>query len=802
MPDGSKKKVMLKNHFKIVFRRLLKDKQFTFLNLFGLSAGLACTLLIYLWVADELAIDKFHEKNSRLYQVMAQHRSSEGIATIQHTPAPLADALAHEIPEVEYAAATQNSFSGKYTISVGDKNIKADGLFASEQFLNMFSFTLAEGNKEQVLTDKSSIVITTELAKKLFNTTENAIGKIIEWQHDKKLKVAGVLKEIPANSSIQFDFLLPFQLFLDANTYEKQWSSSDPNTYILLRQGANADQFNNKIRDFVKRRVSESKTSLFVRPFSEGYLHGNYENGIQSGGRIEYVRLFTIIALFILLIACINFMNLSTAKASRRLKEVGIKKVVGASRGHLIIQFMIESMLMTLLSLVIAGVLVLVLMHPFNDITGKQLSFHFDINFVLAILGITLATGVIAGSYPALYLSGFDPVTVLKGKLKGSMGELWVRRGLVIFQFSLSVIFIISVLVVYRQIEFIQSKNQGFNKDNVISFDMEGLTSANMETYLSGVGSMVMQLKSIPGVISASSMDHGSIINDFGSTSDIDWDGKSKGTTINFGNVGVNYGMIETLGMQVAEGRSFSKEKSSDSAEIIFNETAISMMGLKAPVGKTVDMWGKKRTIVGVVKDFHFQSLHEAVKPFAIRLEPKFTYRIVAKIQAAKESETIDLIRPLFQKYNSGYDFDYRFLDQDYQSQYTAEKRVATLSKYFSGLAIVISCLGLFGLSAFTAQRRQKEIGIRKAVGASVSNVTLLLSKDFLRLILIATIVAFPVAWLLMDRWLNNFVYRIHLDIDIFLIAGFTIFTIAIVTISFQSLKAAMLSPVKSLKSE
>lgn len=793
---------MLKNHFKIVLRRLVKDRQFTFLNLFGLSAGLTCTLLIYLWVADELTFDKFNDKDSRIFQVMAQQRNAQGIATIPQTPSLLADEMAREMPEVEYAAAVQNSFSGKYTLSTADKNIKAVGIFTKEHFLNIFSFNLTEGNKSQVLADKSSIVITQELAKKLFNTTENVIGKTVEWQHDKKLRVTGILKEVPANSSIQFDFLLPFQVFLDANPYEKQWNSSDPSTYVLLRPGANVDQFNNKIRDFVKRRVAESKNTLFVRPFSKGYLYGKYENGIQSGGRIEYVKLFTIIALFILIIACINFMNLSTAKASKRLKEVGIKKVVGAGRGHLIMQFMIESMLMTVLALVIAVVLVWLLMYPFNEITGKQLAFHFDFNIVLAIIGITLFTGLISGSYPALYLSGFDPVTVLKGKLRGSIGELWVRRGLVIFQFSLSVIFIISVLVVYRQIEFIQSKNQGFNKDNVASFDMEGMTPSNMEAFLSGVNSLASEIRSIPGVVSASSMDHGSIINDFGSTSDIDWDGKKKGNIINFANIGISYGMIETLGMQVAEGRSFSREKSSDSAEIIFNETAITMMGLKDPIGKVVKMWGQKRTIAGVVKDFHFQSLHEAVKPFALRLEPKFTYRIVVKIRAGKESETIDFIRTLFQKYNPGYDFDYKFLDQDYQTQYIAEKRVAVLSRYFSSLAIIISCLGLFGLSAFTAQRRQKEIGIRKAVGASVTNITLMLSKDFLRLILVAIIVAFPLAWLLMDRWLSNFVYRINWGIDIFLIAGCTVFIIAIITISFQSLKAAMVSPVTSLKAE
>lgn len=793
---------MLKNHFKIVLRYLLKDRQFTFLNLAGLSTGLACTLLIYLWVNDEVKFDKFHQKDKRLYQVMANQQSAEGLKTVQQTPSLLADALAREMPEVEFAAPSQGSFSGKQTLSVGDKHIKATGIFAGKDYFNIFSFNLSEGNRLQVLADKSSIVVTKDLAEKLFGTTQNLVGKTVQWQHDKRFTISGVIDKIPSNSSIKFDFALPFEIFLDANEYQREWSSSDPSTYLVLREGADVDRFNQKISGYIKSKLPESKTTLFVRPFSEGYLYGKYENGVQSGGRIEYVRLFSIIAIFILVIACINFMNLSTAKASRRLKEVGIKKVVGAGRGTLIFQFMIESMLMTLVSLLIAVIIVLVLLSPFNAITGKDLSIDLNLNIILLILGIVLFTGIISGSYPALYLSGFDPVTVLKGKLKGSNGELWVRKGLVVFQFVLSVIFIVAVIVVYRQIQFIQTKNQGFNKDNVISFDMEGMTSENVESFLSGVSSFVTQVRTIPGVLKASSMDHGSIIGDFGSTSDVTWDGKNPEDRVNFANIGVNYDMLETLGMQIAQGRTFSRELSSDSFEIIFNEAAIDMMGLKDPIGKKVRMWDQQRTIVGVVKNFHFESLHESVKPFALRLEPKFTYRIMAKIQGGKESETLDRIQALFQKYNPGYVFDYRFLDQDYQTQYMAEKRVGVLSRYFSGLAILISCLGLFGLATFTAQRRRKEISIRKVVGASVGNVTYLLSKEFFRLVLIAVCVAFPLAWWIMNKWLDNFVYRIDIGADVFLIAGASIILITIVTVSSQAVKAALANPVKSLRSE
>lgn len=793
---------MLKNHFKIVFRYLLKDRQFTFLNLIGLSTGLACALLIYLWVNDELQVDKFHEKDSRLFQVMANSKNAEGIVTIPQTPALLSDALAKEMPEVEYATNSQGSFSGKYTLTVGEKHIKADGLFAGKDYFNVFSWHLIEGNSSQLLTDKSSIVISRSLAMKLFNTSDNVVGKTVEWLQNKQYRVSGVIDDVPRSSSIQFDFLLPFEVFLDANPDEKQWGNSDPATYVVLKKGSNPDQFNNKIAGFIKDRVPHSTTVLFARPFSKGYLYGKYENGVQSGGRIEYVRLFSIIALFILIIACINFMNLSTAKASKRLKEVGIKKVVGASRGSLIFQYLLESMLMTFLALIIAIIIVLIAISPFNTITGKDLSLNFGANIMLSLLGITLFAGFISGSYPALYLSGFDPVTILKGKLKSSVGELWVRRGLVVFQFALSVIFIISVIVVYRQIQFIQTRNQGFNKDNIISFDMEGMTPENVESFLSKVSNFVTEVKTAPGVANASSMDHGSIIGDFGSTSDIDWEGKKPNEAINFANIGVNYDMIETLGMQIAAGRSFSRKLSSDSSEILFNEAAIQMMGLKYPVGKTVKMWGKDRRIAGVVKNFNFESLHESVKPFAIRLEPKFTYRVMVKINAGREQEAIEGVRHLFEKYNQGYVFDYKFLDNDYQVQYMAERRVAVLSRYFTGLAVLISCLGLFGLAAFTAQRRQKEMSIRKAVGATVGNVVVLLSKDFFRLVLIAVFVAFPLAWWIMNQWLSNFAYHISIRYDVFLIAGFSTIFITLITISFQAIKAALANPVSSLRSE
>ena len=779
-----------------------KNRQFTFLNLLGLSTGLACTLLILLWVNDELHFDKFHENDARLYQVMANARSSEGVTTGPQTPAPLAEGLSREMPEIQYAAATQVSFTGKYSLSAGDKSLKATGLYATKDFLQVFSFPLVAGDKSTVLRNKGSVVISRRLAESLFGTSNNVVGRMLRWQQSKTFLVSGVMDEVPSNSSLQFDFLLSMDVFLDANPDDRQWNTSDPSTYVVLKQGADAGLFNKKIAGFLKSKDKNSSSKLFIRPFSDGYLYNSYANGVVAGGRIEYVRLFFIVALVILVIASINFMNLTTAKASVRMKEVGIRKVVGASRRDLVFRYLGESLLMSFLSLLIAIGLMLLLLPAFNQITGKDLAVHFEGGMIGSVLGILLFTGLLSGSYPALYLSGFRPVAVLKGRLKNSVGELWVRRGLVVFQFTLSVVFIVTAIVVYRQIQFIQSNNKGFNKDNVISFNAEGLTQENMPTFLAGVESFLGELRDVPGVVRASSMDHGSIVGDFGTTADISWPGKSPKETVNFGNIGVNYGLIETLGMQIVEGRSFNRKLSSDSSEIIFNEAAIQAMHLQDPIGKVVHMWDKDRRIAGVVKNFHFESVHEVVKPFALRLEPLFTYRILARIQAGKEQSTLAAIQELYRQRYPGFPFDYAFLDQQYQAQYVAETRVAELSRYFTGLAILISCLGLFGLAAFTAERRFKEIGIRKVLGASAGRIVVLLSGDFLRLVGVAIILAFPLAGWVTNRWLNSFAYRVHVSGAIFVLAAASIVLITLVTISFQSIRAAIANPVNNLKAE
>ena len=787
---------MFKNHLKIAWRTLLKDKQFTFLNVLGLSAGLACTLLIYLWVNDELKFDKFNDKDGQLYQLM-EHRTTPGQSPVSDESCGLlGEVIAAQIPEVEYAAAlAPPEWFQKFTLSAGDKNIKAKGQYAGKDYFNIFSFKFLDGKKDEVLAHKNSIVISDELAKKLFNTTENIIGKDIRFQHDTDFFVSGVFEKVPYHSSQQFDFVLSFEYMKDAYPWVKVWGATGPHNFVLLKKSTNINNFNQKIAGIVTKNSGDSTRSAFAMRFSDNYLLNTFSHGSRVGGRLEYVKLFSLIAIFILVIACINFMNLSTAKASGRMKEVGIKKVVGAGRKQLIFQFLTESVMLTLLAMILAVVFVWLLLPQFNNLTGKQIQLSFDPSLVISVLGVTILTGLLAGSYPALYLSGFQPIKILKGKFQSSFAEAFSRKGLVVFQFTLSALLIVSVLVIYQQIQFIQKSNPGYNKDNIIRFNAEG-------KLLNAEDAFVAELKKIPGVVNASYTWHEMIGRNYGDYG-LSWEGKDPNEADYVEGFGSGYDFIETMGMQMASGRSYSRNYGDELSKIILNEAAVKLMHLKDPVGKTIKYSDQPRQIIGIVKDFHFESLHEPVKPCFISLEGGGVWdKIMVRIKAGQQAGTIAAIQHLYESVNPGFPFDYNFLDEAYEKQYLTETRVGVLSRYFAGLAILISCLGLFGLAAFTAQQRRKEIGIRKVVGASVNDITLMLSKDFLKLVMIAILIAFPVAWWAMNHWLQGFAYRINMGAGVFLIAGTSVILITVLTISFQAIKAAIANPVKSLRTE
>jgi predicted permease len=785
---------MFTHNLTLAYRNFKRYSGTFFINLIGLSTGLACSLFIFLWVRDELNVDKFHEKDRQLFQVMENRKTADGVKTNPHTAGLVAEALAKELPEVEYAVAGRLR-DEKKTLSVGDKSIKGTVIYASQDFFKAFSYPLVQGDKSQVLEDKNAMVISRELAMNLFNTTENVVGKTVEVQHEKQYQVSGIFEGTPAMSSVQFDFVLTFDEYKDVKPIVLDWRSNSTAAYLVLRDGTNVNRVNAKIADLIKRQTGELDRSLFLQQYSNNYLYGTYENGVQKGGRVEYVKLFSIIALFILLIACINFMNLSTAKAATRMKEVGVKKAIGASRSTLILQYLSESTVLTVLSLLLAIISAALLLPQFNIITGKQLTLHFDSELILSLLAIVLVTGLLAGSYPALYLSGFKPVMVLKGKLNPSVGDAWARKGLVVFQFTLSVIFIVSVLVVYKQIEYVQTTNLGYTKDNIVYFEMEGRVEEMQESFLS-------QVKGIPGIVNASSIGDDIVASGQNTIMALDWPGKTADEKIVFESRPVNYEMIEMLGIQMKEGRAFSRRFGADSSKIIFNETAIKAMRLQDPVGKGIKIQGMPFEIVGVVKDFHFASLHEEIKPLFFVLRPTWTHLLMVRIEAGKEKETIGKLEELYRTFNPGFVFNYQYLDQQYQAQYAAEQRVATLSRYFAGLAIVISCLGLFGLATFTAQRKRKEIGIRKILGSSETSIIYLLSGSFTKLVFTAVLIALPVSYLMAQQWLDSFAYRIPLKPWYFLAAGLLALLVAWATVGIQAVKASRIDPVRSLKEE
>jgi putative ABC transport system permease protein len=809
---------MFKNHLKIAWRNLIKDRQFTFLNVLGLSVGIACTLLIFLWVQDEWSYDRFNEKDSQLFQLMEHRRSAQGVGISDESSGLLGATLAKQMPEVEYAAAVAPpEWWQRFTLSVTDaagagatpgaatapgaatteKDIKAVGQYVGKDYFNIFSFKLLEGKKDQVLSDKNNIVLSDEMAIKLFGTTENVIGKRVRFQQDRDFAVSGIFEHVPVHSSQQFDFVLSFDYLKDVQSWVNTWQNTGPHNFVMLKPGTDTALFNKKIAAVITQNCGDTGRSAFVMRFSDNYLRNSFSHGARSGGdRITTVRMFSLIAVFILAIACINFMNLSTAKASRRMKEVGIKKVVGAGRRQLVFQFLTESLMVTVIAVLLAVGLCWLLLPAFNQLTGKQMILSIDRNLGWALIAITLFTGLLSGSYPALFLSSFKPISILKGKLPSSFAEMSARKGLVVFQFTLSVILIVSVLIVYQQIQYIRTTDPGYQKDNVIRFSSEGKIIGNEETFITG-------LKRIPGVINAAHTFNNMVGRNYGDYG-VDWDGKDPRESVYFEGFGGGYGLIETMGMQMAAGRSFSQSFGSDSNKIILNEAAIRVMHLQDPVGKNVRLFGQPRQIVGVVKDFHFESLHETVKPSYMFLNTAGStwIKIMVRIRAGQEKATIDRIQQYYLAFNPGFPFDFAFLDEAYEKQYTSDVRVAILSRYFAGLAILISCLGLFGLATFTAQRRQKEIGIRKVVGASVSTIVVLLSRDFLRLIGIALVIAFPVAWWGMHQWLQGFAYRVGIGPGVFIVTAASIIVITLLTISFQAIRAALMNPVTSLKSE
>ncbi len=781
--------------FKITFRNLLKHRFSTIINLIGLTTGLSSAFFIYLWVQDELSINKFHEKDDRLFRVMEMQVWGGETYAANSTPGILAENLKLDFPEFEYAATT--TWINKRLLTFGDVSFKEDGYHVGEDYFNIFSYPLLSGDPSEVLKSKSSIVLSKALAEKFFGSVEEAIGQTLRYEDDRNFQVSGVFENIPYTSTYRFEFVLPFEDFKDKNEWVTNWGNNGPHTFAVLREGANPEAVTAKISDYIKEKNKEyeSRIELFLKKYSEQYLYGKYTNGIPDGGRIDYVRLFTIIAVFILVIACINFMNLSTARASKKAHEVGVRKAIGADRLSLVRQYIGESVFISTVSMCLALMLVLLLLPQFNEITDKHMVVQITPSLLAVALGTALFTGLLAGSYPAFYLTSFNPAAVLKGEIKNAIGEVWARKGLVIFQFTITIILIVGVIVIQKQTQYVYSKNLGYNRDNIIFFDQDGPISEKRDAFLT-------EIKRVPGVVNVATSSH-SMTGQMSNTMGLEWRGKNPEEQLLFENFRIDESFQETMGMELVAGRWFDESFSNDSTKIVFNEAGIKQLGftVEEAIGENILLWDEyDLEIIGVLKDFHFQSLHSAVDPAFFWMGD--TWNVAVRLEAGKEVATLAGVKEVYETFAPGFIFEYEFLDKSYERLYKSERRVGTLSSYFAGFAVVISCLGLFGLAAFTAEKRIKEIGIRKVLGATVTNIVLMLSMDFTKLVLISILIAMPIAYYFMKQWLDSFAYTIDLDIWIFVGAAAVSLIIAWLTVSSQALKAAHVNPSKCLKDE
>ena len=686
---------MLKNYLKIAWRNLWKNKSFSLINILGLALGMACSLLIMLWVKDEMAMDQFHENDTRLYKVMENQHYSGTVNTIEATPGILAENIVKDIPEIEMAS--QLLWEETPVFAVGNIFDNEKGRYVQGDFLRMFSFGLSQGDPNTALKRPDGVVISQKVADKYFKG-QDPMGKTIRMDNKDDVIVTGILKEISKSSSMKFDFLMSYDRWQKSNGWSKEWGNNGPRAVVMLAKNASVEKVNAKIRGYIKTKNKGSNVEIFLTNYGDSYLRSKWDSGRQSGGRIEYVRIFTIVAIFILVIACINFMNLATARSVKRAKEVGLRKVVGAYRWSLISQFMGESILITFISLLFAIGLVFLMLPSFNELTSKQLSLNLLNPFlILALLGLTAVTGLVAGSYPALFMSSLNPVVILKGALKFKPSAAYFRQGLVVFQFGLSILLILAMIVVYNQIQFIQTKNLGFNRENLLYInDVEKSMGTRFASFKEAVESRP-GIKSVT-VSQATPLEVGS------STMGVSWPGKDTTQQLLFSVNPAGFDFVKTMGIKLVDGRDFSPEYGTDTTNYLINEAAAKQIGYKDPVGKELTMWGKKGKIIGLMKNFHIGSLHVAIEPLIVSLQSKKENRgaVLIRTEAGQTKQALAQIEEVYKRFNPGFPFKYYFADQEFGNLYKAENVVSKLSGYFAFLAIFISSLGLFGLAAFT----------------------------------------------------------------------------------------------------
>ena len=789
---------MFRNYLKVVTRNLVRNKGFSAINIAGLSIGMASAILIFLWIQNEVNFDRFHEHTDRLYVMYSRENNNGKLDAWGRTSALMAPTLKQDYPEVEDAVRFSTVY---FLITQGDKQFNGGGAFADSGFLSMFSFPLLRGDSKTALNGAYNIVLTKTLAEKLFGN-EDPMGKTVRIDSTDIFKVTGVLKDLPNNTELDFEYLLPWRYMTKVGWQEGLWSYTNTVTYVLLKPGASEKVFDAKVKDIVKTHVAKGEGSgreVFTQPLSREHLYSKSENGQLVAGRIQIVNLFTIIAVFILLIACINFMNLTTARSEKRAKEVGIRKVVGARKISLVVQFIGESVLFSAIAFIVALAIVQISLTGFDELVAAPLKIDFgNPYFWLYSFAFILVTGILAGSYPAFYLSASQPISVLKGVFKNVHALVTPRKVLVVLQFTFAVILIICTIIVQRQIQYALNRDAGYNRNDLIYVFMQGDMSKHYDLIrhdLVSDGAAVSVTKTFSPITRA-----------WGVMNGLSWQGSTEEDKKRyFLQFEADAGFVKTIGAKLIEGRDIDVNKyPTDSSAMLLNEAAVKMMQLKDPVGASITKdEGRVYHVVGIIKDFIIESPYDNVEPMVIQ-GPSRDYGVIHIRLNPANSTAADLAKTekIFKQYNPQFPFDYVFADESYAKKFADEQKEGTLAALFAGLTIFISCLGLFGLAAYMAESRTKEIGMRKVLGASVTNITTLLSKDFIKLVLISIFIASPVAWYAMKNWLQNYNYRIQVNAWIFLEAGLLALLIAFLTVSYQAIKAAVANPVKSLRTE
>ncbi|MEM1121799.1 MAG: ABC transporter permease [Bacteroidota bacterium] len=790
---------MLKNYLKIAWRNLAKNKVTGFINIAGLAIGMAVAIMIGLWVQDELTYNQHHDNYDRIAQVYIHQSFNNKKTSSRAISLPFAPTLRNEFGD-DFEHLALGSWSFEQLIAKDEKRFLKQSMSVEPEFPELFSFEMLAGDRKTALEEPNSILLAKSLADALFGQ-ENPMGQIVRFESTTDLEVTGVFQDLPYNSEFKENkFFTTWELYKSQNPWmqnaEEQWGNHSFQLYAQIKPQASFEQVSQKIKDIEIKHNPDANPQVFLFPMSQWHLYSNFKNGENVGGRIQFVWMFSIVGVFVLLLACINFMNLSTARSEKRAKEVGIRKAVGSMRGQLIGQFLSESLVVTTIALFLSVLFVQLSMDWFNNLADKELAIPYaNPIFWLGVFGFSIITGLLAGSYPAFYLSSFEPLKVLKGSFKMGKGASIPRQVLVTLQFTVSVALIIGTIVVFQQIQHAKNRPVGYNQEGIIQFfetaELEGKYDLlRIELFNTGVVEQVGYASS-------------PITNIWSNTTSFNWEEKDPETLLSFGQVSCSPELGLTVGWNILEGRDFSRDMATDTASLILNEAAVAQTGLDNIVGKTIRRGDRPFTVIGVIQDMVMESPWRPIKPTIFYMDDGWVSVHNVRFKKGVPIESaIAKVGAVFTKLSPSSPFDYQFIDQEYERKFRSEERIGKLARFFAILAIFISCLGLFGLSAFVAEQRTKEIGIRKVLGASVTNLWALQSKSFLVLVLLSCLIAAPLAWYFLEGWLSDYDYRIELNVGVFLVAGLLALIVTLFTVSYQSIKAAMANPIRSLKTE